>query len=63
MYMAHQTKDNKHPMEDTEGSAGSRESFKKRNADEWTKGRQKKRKIKKQRQKAHLDELTLHGGA
>ena len=39
-------------MEGTKDSAGSRESFKKRNADEWTKGRQKK-KLKKRRQRAH----------
>ena len=32
--MAHQFEDSKHLMEDTEDSAGSRESFKKRNADD-----------------------------
>lgn len=63
IHVAHTTEDNRHPMEGTKDSAGSRESFKKRNADEWTKGRQKKKKLKKQKQKAHLDELTLHGGA
>ena len=42
IHVAHTTEDNRHPMEGTKDSAGSRESFKKRNADEWTKGRQKK---------------------
>ena len=45
--MAHTTEDNRHPMEGTKDSAGSRESFKKRNADEWTKGRQKKKETQK----------------
>ena len=60
--MAHTTEDNRHPMEETEDSAGGRESFKKRNADEWTKGRQKKANQNK-RKKAHLRKTHLHGGA
>ena len=49
--MAHTTEDNRHPMEGTEDSAGIMESFKKRNADEWTKGRQKKINKNKKREK------------
>ena len=57
--------DNRHPMEETEDSAGIRESFEKENTDEWTKGRQKN----KIRAKAETESppynqrLTLHGGA
>ena len=52
-------------MEETEDSAGIRESFEKENTDEWTKGRQKN----KIRAKAETESppynqrLTLHGGA
>ena len=52
--MAHTTEDNRHPMEETEDSAGGRESFKKRNADEWTKGRQKKTNKSKQEKESPL---------
>ena len=47
--MAHTTEDNRHPMEETEDSAGIRESFEKENTDEWTKGRQRESKKYKTR--------------
>ena len=48
--MAHTAEDDRRPMEGTEDSVG-REGFKKRNAGEWTKGRQKKNKTKKREKK------------
>ena len=40
-YMARTMEDKRHPMEETEGSAGKRKGFETENADEWTKSRQK----------------------
>ena len=40
LLIAHTTEDNRHPMEGTEGSTNIRESFKKENAEDWTKGMQ-----------------------
>ena len=61
--MAHTAEDNRHPMEGTEDSAGIMESFKKRNADEWTKGRQKKIKTKREKRSPPKHESQPHGGA
>ena len=41
--------DDRRPMEGTEDSIGIKENFKKKNADEWTKGRQKKQKKRKEK--------------
>ena len=53
--MAHTAEADRHPMEGTEDSAGIKESFKKKNADEWTKERQKKENNRKRRNEAHLN--------